>query len=403
VSFVILFNGIFIGVQTEYQCQNLTDRVPDWFLVLEHIFCLFFVVEIVIRVWNHKLNFFIMPGSWRWNTFDLFLVVMQLVEVVMMHSTNGSGGQSLNISFVRLLRILRLLRVLRLVRLVQFVQEFNAIISSVANSVRSLLWTMLLMFMMTYMVGICLAQVVSSYRMESSFDLSDNDHVELDYWFGSLLRSVLTLYEAVMGGVDWDALVTPLMRKISVLMAPGFAFYIAFTMLAMMNVITGIFVQTALKNADAEKDADFAASARDIFSDVKEGGFVSADEFGDHVDSDRFQSYIATVGIAPKDAKLMFRILDQNNSGTLLLEELLEGMLRLRMTAKFMDVSLIMHETERQRRIWAEWSSATDSRLLHISDRLKRMEAAGYSEDLLTPGLHQVPFSGRGQVKVEEM
>ena len=75
----------------------------------------------------------------------------------------------------------------------------------------------------------------------------------MDY-FGSVPRAVLSLYQGMTGGVDWNDMSLPLERSLSPIFALVFALYIAFAVLAMMNVVTGVFVESALGSAREERD-----------------------------------------------------------------------------------------------------------------------------------------------------
>merc|ERR1719223_668583 len=64
-------------------------------------------------------------------------------------------------------------------------------------------------------------------------------------------------------------------------MALPFTLYIAFTVLAMMNVITGIFVESSLATARVSKDAELLNSMCALFlnTDKDRSGMISWEEF----------------------------------------------------------------------------------------------------------------------------
>lgn len=368
---VIFLNGVFIGVQTEYQAHNVTESVPGFFPVIEAIFAIVFTAELVLKLVAYRGSFFTMK-DWQWNVFDTFLVLIQLLEIVGMmttdHESNDNNSSNVNVSFLRLLRILRLFRVLRLVRLLHFVGELATIVSSIANSFRALCWTVVLLVLMIYMVGVLYTQIVFAHRVANKE--SDGD-ASLARWWGSLGRSVSTLYQAILGGVDWESVVTPLEDEIHPLMSLSFCFYIAFALLAMMNIITGTFVQSALQNAENEKTQDFVTAARDVFAKFDEDhqtGLISQEQFLEQIDDDSFRSYIENIGIDPKDAKLLFRLLDNEHTGWIPLEILIAGMVRLRDGAKFMDILKLMNETERTGR-------KLDETVMNLEANLPRITA----------------------------
>jgi len=399
VTVIIVLNGILIGAQTQYQSENLGGRVPLVYTVSEQLFCAIFMTEIAARIYKNRLNFWY-GKDWYWNWFDFALVAMQLVEVIGMYAAGHEfsaedrdvSSPGSNLSFFRLLRIVRCCRVFRLVRLVRFLQELLTISCSIMNSIRSLFWTMIFMLLMMYITGIFFTQLAIGTRIEYR-DAHDEDTIAIDYWFGSLFRVMLTLYQAVMGGVDWDAVVSPLMNKITPFIAPFFGMYIAFAVLAVMNVITGMFVDSALKSAGRQNDKDFAAMARNLFAPVVEEGYISAEDFDLYISEPHFLAYMATIGIGALDAKLMFRIVDRNCQGQLALEELLQGMIRLRAPAKFMDISLLMHESERQVRIWQKWTDSVDTTLTRMLCHMSSIETDMKLKEpaSMAPTLNKVP------------
>merc|ERR1740121_2321692 len=101
---------------------------------------------------------------------------------------------------------------------------------------------------MIYIVGVYFTQAVTDHFLEK--EGSNNEREEmLQYFFGSLGRTVLSLWQAMSGGADWDNMVGPMIIEVDPFLGVAFAAYIAFAILALMNVVTGVFVQTALQSA----------------------------------------------------------------------------------------------------------------------------------------------------------
>ena len=73
-------------------------------------------------------------------------------------------------------------------------------------------------------------------------------------YFSNLGTATLGLWECISGGMDWQDMAQPLIDDVSPLMALVFSGYVAFSMLAMMNVITGIFVDNAKTYAQQDKE-----------------------------------------------------------------------------------------------------------------------------------------------------
>mmetsp|Transcript_55740 Transcript_55740/g.156998 ORF Transcript_55740/g.156998 Transcript_55740/m.156998 type:complete len:731 (-) Transcript_55740:74-2266(-) len=353
----IIVNGIFMGVQTDHMARSRSDMQPLSFDILEIIFCAIFTFELVLKLCKYRLDFFIMP-DWRWNVFDFLLVLLQTVEVISLlnamdskNSSSGDAAAGASFSFLRLLRILRFFRTLRLIRLLEFFNELKLIVSSVVKSMRSLLWTLVLLGIMIYIVGIVFTQTVAQHRINHPERVDEDDLVQ---WWGTLPRSILSLYEAILGGVDWDDLVSPLMNHVHVLGAFIFSLYIAFATLAMMNVITSIFVESALKNAEKEKEEDFERMARLIFnmSDTDSSGEITRDEYFNQINDPEFQACARTMGINMQETAYLFNILDTNANNLINAEEMIKGLVHLRANATFMDIMSLKHDLELRAHQW---------------------------------------------------
>lgn len=59
-------------------------------------------------------------------------------------------------------------------------------------------------------------------------------------------------------------MVLPLMENISPFMGAVFALYIVFTSLALMNIVTGVFVETALQRGREDKDVYMINHLKDL-------------------------------------------------------------------------------------------------------------------------------------------
>merc|ERR1719313_1458146 len=120
-------------------------------------------------------------------------------------------------------------------------------VCSVAGTMKSLCWTVILIMLLIYVVGVYITQMIAEHA--TSNPEAALVGTDLEAYYGTLSRTLLSLFEAISGGIDWDTLVTPLIQEIHPIMGLIFSFYIAFAVLAMLNVVTGVFVEAALAHA----------------------------------------------------------------------------------------------------------------------------------------------------------
>ena len=153
-----------------------------------------------------------------------------------------------NLSFLRVFRVFRLVRVVRLVRTVRSLRSLRTMLFSIISSIAALYWAFVMLLLTMFMFSIIFSNGVASY-----FDFVDANatqqvrNAELVYEsFGGIYETLVSLFSAVSGGNDW-------MNYGSILRAgPGevyflvFVFYIFFCLVGLLNVVTGIFVDSAV-------------------------------------------------------------------------------------------------------------------------------------------------------------
>uniref|UniRef100_A0A7S4QBX5 EF-hand domain-containing protein n=1 Tax=Alexandrium monilatum TaxID=311494 RepID=A0A7S4QBX5_9DINO len=391
VCALICLNALSLGIQTDYVASSRTMVVPLGFRVVEGIFCGIFTLELVLRMFVYRLSFFTRAG-WTWNVFDCVVVGLQLLEELLAALSSEGSGESQgeqsegiipnNLSFTRVLRILRLIRVIRIVRILRLIRELRTLVSSISNSLKSLGWTVLLLLLMIYTVSLYITQMVTDHLIGSAS--AESPHAEaLRRYYGSLGASMLSLFESVTGGVDWDSLVYPLIMEISPLMAVLFVLFIAFAILAMMNVVTGVFVESVLLSAKADRDIYLMNSAREIFKSVDGGinsGILSWDDFQEKLATPQMQDFFKHIDVDVSEAKGLFRLLDTDGSGSISADEFLNGCIRLRGPAKALDAAVLIEEVKLVRRDVREWSRGPrgDGRVaLQVAASEPRLRAAG--------------------------
>merc|ERR1712127_1032343 len=100
-------------------------------------------------------------------------------------------------------------------------------------------------------------------------------------YYGNLPVSLLSLYQAITGGIDWEAMTTPLIGEISALPGLVFVLYVAFTTMAVLNTVAGVFVESALVQAKRDKEMLMENTAYELFCrlDLDQSGTIEWCEF----------------------------------------------------------------------------------------------------------------------------
>lgn len=155
--------------------------------------------------------------------------------------------------------------------------------------------------------------------------------------------------------MDWEEVVEPL-AKVHGLWVGFFILYVAFVYFAVLNVVTGVFCQTAIESAakDQEEILQMQNSAKEdyvnqltaLFNDVDVDGSgeLTIDEFENLLNDERLQKYCASLDITLDDAWALFKLLDANESGSISAEEFVTGCLRLQGSARSVDMALLSYQ-----------------------------------------------------------
>merc|ERR1719189_1908102 len=97
--------------------------------------------------------------------------------------------------------------------MLRFVEELRSMVCSIASSLLSLCWTIVLLMLMMYVLGVYITQVIVDKGQEEPDIFRQSE--ELFKYYGTLPRTVLSLFQAMTGGVDWDDLLRPLSSKVA--------------------------------------------------------------------------------------------------------------------------------------------------------------------------------------------
>eukprot|EP00421_Protoceratium_reticulatum_P012495 CAMPEP_0168403028 /NCGR_PEP_ID=MMETSP0228-20121227/23919_1 /TAXON_ID=133427 /ORGANISM="Protoceratium reticulatum, Strain CCCM 535 (=CCMP 1889)" /LENGTH=344 /DNA_ID=CAMNT_0008416621 /DNA_START=181 /DNA_END=1211 /DNA_ORIENTATION=+ len=341
-------NAVSIGVQTDLMARHLEHRVPPELRAVEAAFAAVFALELFIRIYVYRCRFFTGTG-WQWNVFDTAVVGAQLAEEVLAWPGDLLVG---GLSLTRLVQVVRLVRMVRFVRILRLVRELRMLVCSISSSLRPFSWTAALLLIMIFMVSLFITQVVADFNI-SRGDEDEAKGRNLSRVFGSLDRTMLSLFESITGGMDWEELVQPLAQADFRWTTLILLLYIAFSTLAIMNVVTGLFIESVLRHAKADKDAYLVNSVHEIFTKVDGGisaGYLTWEDFQAKIGTKAMRNFFKDMDINESEAKGLFCIMDLDGSGTINASEFLSGCLKLRGPAKAIDTAVIIEEVIRLKR-----------------------------------------------------
>ena len=234
---VIATNSIFIGVTIQWESAERTLSLPSTMIGVQLVYTLIFLSEVLLKLAALGPREFFCSVQWGWHWFDVFVVASAVFECFVEVVTQDPqlSGSSSNLRILRVLRMTRLTRIFRVIRVVRFFRSLRTLVFSIANTLKSLFWAMLLLALIMYIFAILFTDIVNNHMLENEGSVNNED---LEKYFGTLHISIHTLFMSISGGLTWkDA--SGALSNISWLWVYVFSSYVAFSCFAVLNVMTG--------------------------------------------------------------------------------------------------------------------------------------------------------------------
>jgi len=345
---VIMMNSIFVTYTTDREAADGGEQNSSA-SIIEACFLTYYALEIASKLCVHHMYFFC-NKEMHWNIFDLFLVLLATYDWIFTMTSTSQG--STNLTFMRILRILKITKALRMVKVVNFFTELRLILNSLLGSFTSLLWSMVMLALIFFMFALVFVQGVTPVLISETLDHARE--TEVRDLFGSVSSAMFTLYQTTFGGNDWGEFYI-VIREAGLFYAGLFVFFVAFIQIALMNVLTGVFVDNAMKLAQPDHDALAlemrkteiveANKLRHLIQemDVGNDGKISKTDFTDSMKQNRLRAQLAALGLDIRDTELFFgSIIETSKHEALDIEDFTTHCLRLKGMASSIDMQTLV-------------------------------------------------------------
>ena len=201
IMVLIVINAAILGLET---VKPVMDRVGPILLVIDSVILGIFVVEILLRIFAHRLAFFRDP----WSLFDFTVVAIALFP--------ASGPFA----------VLRALRVLRVLRLLTLVPSMRRVVGALLESIPGLSSIALVLLLIYYVFAVMATKLFGA---------------NFPQWFGSIGESLYSLFQ-IMTLESWSmGIVRPVMEVHPF----AWLFFVIFILIAtftMLNLFIAIIV-----------------------------------------------------------------------------------------------------------------------------------------------------------------
>merc|ERR1712007_214998 len=108
---------------------------------------------------------------------------------------------------MRVFRLAKLAKIFRVVRVMKVFSELRKMAASLAGSFSALFWCFVMLFLILYVFGLVIVQGLTIYLLEQKKVLGEEifsqENQDLVAQFGSMERTMYTLYKTSVGGEAW--------------------------------------------------------------------------------------------------------------------------------------------------------------------------------------------------------
>jgi voltage-gated sodium channel len=230
IMLLIVVNAVILGLET---VPAAMAQYGPLLIAIDHLILGVFVVEILLRIYVYRLNFFRDP----WSLFDFAVVAIALVP--------ASGP----------LAVLRALRILRVLRLLTLVPSMRRVVGALLGSIPGLSSIALVLLLIYYVFAVIATKLFGEHFPQ---------------WFGSLGESLYSLFQ-IMTLESWSM---GIVRPVMVEHPYAWIFFVIFILIAtftMLNLFIAIIVnamQTFTEQENREHNQALAATREHIEADL---------------------------------------------------------------------------------------------------------------------------------------
>lgn len=382
-GFLIIMNSATMGMQAQVFVKGQPDSFTE---VCEQFFNVFFTIELTLRMRVYGLSKYLpINRDQMYNFIDALVVIitsilsgwlLMLLTMAMPTAFDFRGRDAANVRIITLLRAVRLVRLVRVVQRLEFFKEAWILLRGLSDSVRTLFWTLVFIASITYMFAV-FGMVLISRDLQWLYDelpsglrkVGEECDAELgvtagkapdlclfQLYFVSMDQVMMTLIQLLTMD-DWNSMVKPMLHY-----KPWcwvyFYCYIAVAVFVLMNLVTAIIVDNALKSSRVDEDRELRdkeeerlAELRNISNlfdmmDTDGDGTLCWDEFKEAFDDPIIVNKWKLLDFRQEDCRELFRLLD-NGDGNIDTKEFFDGLRKCKGEAQSKDIFRLQKMLER--------------------------------------------------------
>jgi len=361
LTFLILVHVVLMGLEVDAYAALGNDSVPEWFDIANLILVCIFVGELFMKLMALGFMDFWCGKDWAWNAFDFLVIAFSVTDVVLALTKRASVSTA-QVRVFRLLRIFRYFRSIRVVRLFRYISALQVLTLSILGTMSSLAWTLALLVLVIYSFSVVLTEMVVQYCWQPEGEeavklCKEETENGLRTFFSNVPGSMMSLFMAISQGLNWEDLIRPLWN-VSVVAYYLVIVYVIITIFAILNVVTGVFCNTAIESAGADKDirtlkqiqakSQQVELLKSVFHEIdfEQVNEISFQDVKRCLANGDLASFVESMGISTDDVWTLFMLLDADQTGLLDLDEFVNGCMQLHGPAQSLQVAKMSYENK---------------------------------------------------------
>jgi len=252
---------------------------------------------------------------------------------------------------IKMVRLVRTARALRMVRVVRESTRARLLLEeTIASATLGMALIMILLVVLTFF-GLFFMQASADLLLsvaEGSDTNSTDASGEVLETFGSSTESVFSLFALASGGRSWLAIFHSLM-EVDIIYGFVFFMFVFFTLVLFLNVVTAVFVDSAIHRSaknEVENKAVEAEQTKDMLQEADladKDGNISKEQFLNYLAAPYGKMQLQALGLENAEALGIFDLLDNAGKHTVHISELASGCARFTQPSRSADtISMLL-------------------------------------------------------------
>eukprot|EP00930_Biecheleria_cincta_P032210 TRINITY_DN22358_c0_g1_i1.p1 TRINITY_DN22358_c0_g1~~TRINITY_DN22358_c0_g1_i1.p1 ORF type:complete len:609 (+),score=113.60 TRINITY_DN22358_c0_g1_i1:35-1828(+) len=322
ITTIIMLNIIIIVVEANAgaTCRHAEiDCAPLWIDVTNIVLLCIYTLEAAVRGYVLRGHVF----RRGWDRFDLAIVVMSYVDVIISRVLTSL------IPGVQVLRVCRIAKIMRAARIMRTIPELFNLFRGFVSSMSAMFWGFIMMLFFLLMIATMLVEFIQPLSLEVFEEGSMCNEA-----YNSVFSALLLVFQILVASDGWGDCTLAIIRK-SPLTAPFFALSLIVIQMGTTNLILAVVLQQAAEAHEADMESQLREMAiekrkaerslSDMCTSIDDNnsGTINLDELIQfHEGNSEMRRVFEVLDIKEEELESLFNLMDKDGSGELSYEEL---------------------------------------------------------------------------------